>query len=80
MVRRCSSIILSELESDNRQLSANRIAESLWKRRLFLEFDVSHLEKILKTMLDHGSRYRNIQRELGEGAVLVLGKNVSETM
>ena len=41
---------------------------------------VDQLRRELEAMIDAGSRYRNIDHELGSGASLVLGTSLPETM
>ena len=37
------------------------------------------LSETMKTMIDDGSRYRNIEKVLGVGSALLLGNEISET-
>lgn len=39
----------------------------------------SDIEKTVNAMLDHGSRYKNIEAALGKGICLVLGCYLSES-
>jgi hypothetical protein len=42
-------------------------------------YNIKQLTNVVKRMVDAGHRYKNIDKELGDGSFLVLGKDLSET-
>ena len=41
--------------------------------------DLKEAMSILSTMLDHGSRYKQLEKQLGVGVLFVLPTNIGET-
>lgn len=80
MVRRCSCILLFEFE---KAYGPFTIAPDETKAlEVALGRNPIEMPKIQHTidhMIDWGSRYLNLERVLGPGAVLVLGTEVAET-
>ncbi len=78
MVRRCACVLLVEYQSSRECLSSEEIAALLGKTESFGR-DIENIAKTVSTMTDFGSRYRNMEKALGKGVTLALGKTVSET-
>jgi hypothetical protein len=77
MVARCACVLLVRLQSQ-RTLSETNIAQTLqrtWGRTYTPEALVGKV----RSMLAMGSCYRNIERELGPGSYLLLGKDFAES-
>lgn len=46
---------------------------------LDVDLNVEHMTTTLQSMRDAGSRYRNLEKALGQGVVFMLGKELPET-
>jgi len=44
-----------------------------------VQYSLEELTTTMDSMIDSGSRYKNIERVLGPGSTLLLGQNVKET-
>jgi len=44
------------------------------------EHDIRDIAQTVETMIDAGSRFKNMETRLGEGVALVLGTTMSESM
>lgn len=44
------------------------------------QYSLHELEIVVKSMIDDGYRYRNIEKVLGRGSILVLGTSIKETV
>jgi hypothetical protein len=79
MVYRGHCVLLDELRSKRVCSSLEdmvSILHQVWSSKLKLE----ELVKVVKAMLTAGSHYKNIEKKLGPGSWLVLGKVIPETV
>jgi chemotaxis receptor (MCP) glutamine deamidase CheD len=67
-----------ELQARHRGLSAEGTAEILHALDA-ANYQCDQVEAVVKEMLDAGSRYKNLEKALGEGVLFVLGQEISET-
>ena len=75
-------MVFVQFGSERGNYSIDDIAISLWLHWVSStpSYDVEHWKSEVRTMIELGSRYRNIDEHLGYGASLVLGTTLSETM
>lgn len=75
-------MVFVQLGSERGNYSIDDIAVSLWFywSSSAPGYDVEYWSNELRSMIELGSRYRNIDEHLGYGASLVLGTTLSETM
>ena len=75
-------MLFVQLGSERGHYSVDEIALALWIHWASLApgYDVEYWKGEVSTMIERGSRYRNIDEQLGYGASLVLGTTLSETM
>jgi hypothetical protein len=78
MIRRCSCILLVKLRARHACSSEEETAISLWKLGFFHR-DLVELKDIVTSMTDAGHRYQHIEKSLGIGSIIVLGKNIAES-
>lgn len=78
MVFRGKCILLAELRSRKIYSSVENTV-SILHPALSSKYKLPELTKAVKTMFDMGSRYKNIEKTLGAGSWLVLGKANAET-
>jgi hypothetical protein len=78
MVSRGNCILLDELRSTQTRTSLDDMVSILYPA-LSSKYKRPKLTKVVKAMFDMGSRYKNIEKRLGEGSWLVLGKVNGET-
>lgn len=72
-------MLFVRLRSEYGNYSISEIALALWVHWASSEMNYD-FEGEVSTMIELGSRYRNIDEHLGYGASLVLGTALSETM
>ena len=79
MMRRCACIVLLEYRDRN---SIPAIEETVASLCQLGEFgtDPHEIKGRIDEMLHSGSRYRNLEKHLGYGAVLALGSETPETV
>jgi hypothetical protein len=78
MVYRGYCVLLDELRSQKVFSSPEDVVAILypvWASK----FKFEKLDKLVKTMFTAGSHYKNIEKKLGPGSWLVLGKVIPET-
>ncbi len=75
-------MVFVQFGSERGDYSIDDIAISLWFHWASSapSYDVEHWKSEVRSMIELGSRYRNIDEHLGYGASLVLGTTLSETM
>jgi len=78
MVSRGNCILLAELRR-TQPCSSLEDTVSILHPVLSSKYKLPKLTKVVKAMFDMGSRYKNIEKRLGEGSWLVLGKVNAET-
>lgn len=78
MVRRLLCVLLVELQHHHVGISTRETAQILNKLDA-ASYRSDHVESTVKDMLDAGSRYKNLERALGEGALFLLGKDLAES-
>jgi hypothetical protein len=78
MVSRGYCVILDELRS--RKVCSPEDTVSILHPVLSSNFKFEELMGVVKAMFSAGSRYKNIDKKLGTGSWLVLGKVIPETM
>lgn len=79
MVSRASCILLLEFRARYKCSSVEETAAAIhpfWS----INYSLEYLTDTLHSMIDDGHRYKNIEKALGAGSILVLGKDISETM
>lgn len=79
MVYRGYCVLLDELRS-KRVCSSLEDTVSILHPVWSSKFKPEELAKAVKTMFTAGSHYKNIEKTLGAGSWLVLGKVIPETM
>ena len=81
-MRRFLCMVFVQFGSERGNYSIDDIAISLWLywTSSAPSYDIEHWKIEVRTMIELGSRYRNIDEHLGFGASLVLGTTLSETM
>lgn len=78
MAQRMACIVLVEIHKEMDRPSVADLARTVeMKNPAGLMFP--DVEKTVDAMLDHASRYKNIEAALGKGVCLVLGCHLSES-
>jgi hypothetical protein len=78
MARRFLCVVLIDLMGMNRGARADQTAEALYRLNASLYPRETVIDTV-KEMVDAGSRYKNIEKTLGKGAIFVLGTEIAET-
>lgn len=78
MICRTACVLLVEFRSKYPHALEEESAAVLHHSWSF-QYTLEELSKKVHWMVDAGSRYMNIEKSLGPGAFLVLGKEMSET-
>jgi hypothetical protein len=77
-MRRSLCILLVEFRALYGSTPAAKIASILYRART-VRHSLKELKATMASMIDSGSRYKNIEKVLGPGSTLLLGQNVKET-
>ena len=78
IIRRCSCILLVKLRKCYACCSVEKTAIGLHRSGLF-QRNLKHFRDTLASMIDAGYRYQNIEKALGVGSTIVLGKDEAES-
>jgi len=78
MVRRLACILLLELRKEFKVPSDGETATLLYSAG-FSSDDVDKLEEKVQEMVAVGSRYKNLEKEIGLGVAFVLGTSIPES-
>ena len=78
MAQRITCIVLVELQRKTGMPTAADLAQTVVMTAT-MELPPMEIEKTVKAMLDHGIRYRNMEKALGTGICLVLGCYLPES-
>lgn len=78
MIRRCSCMLLAEIRTLRPHQEVVAVATAVHAHES--SRSLKELINITNSMLSDGSRYNNLEKVLGVGAALALGKNYSETL
>lgn len=78
MAQRITCIVLVELQRKTGMPTAADLAQTVVMSAT-IQLPPMDIEKAIKAMLDHGSRYRNMEKALGMGICLVLGCYLPES-
>lgn len=78
MVRRLACILLLELRKEFKVPSDGETATLLYNAG-FSSDDVDKLEEKVQEMVAVGSRYKNLEKEIGLGVAFVLGTSIPES-
>jgi len=78
MVRRLLCILLVELPAFNGRPETGATARIL-NQLDGASYHRKQVESTVKEMLDAGSKYRNLERVLGDGVLFVLGQDIAES-
>lgn len=78
MAQRITCIVLVELQRKTGMPTAADLAQTVVTTAT-MELPPMEIEMTVKAMLDHGSRYRNMEKALGIGICLVLGCYLPES-
>jgi hypothetical protein len=78
MVCRSACVLLVEFRSKYDHASEEETAAVLYQSWSF-QYNLEDLSKQVHWMVNAGGRYINIEKSLGTGSFLVLGKDISET-
>jgi hypothetical protein len=77
-MRRSLCILLVEFRALYGSTPVAEIASILYHAGT-VQHSLEELTTTMDSMIDSGSRYKNIERVLGPGSTLLLGQNVKET-
>ena len=77
-MRRSLCILLVEFRAQYCSTPVTEIA-SILHRAGTVRHSLDELTNTMNSMIDSGSRYKNIERVLGLGSTLLLGQDVKET-
>lgn len=78
MAQRITCIVLVELQRKTGMPTAADLAQTVVMTAT-MKLPPMEIEKTVKAMLDHGSRYRNMEKALGMGICLILGCYLPES-
>jgi hypothetical protein len=78
MARRFLCVLLIDLNDRVRGATADKTAETLNRFNASL-YPREVVVDTVRDMIDAGSRYKNIEKVLGKGAIFVLGTEIAET-
>lgn len=78
MVKRCACILLSEYRAQQNYPPEADTVEEILQSGLF-GLKSEQVAKTIRDMITDGSRYRNLENQLGDGICLVLGMELKES-